>query len=75
MRLQFIPTMNRMKLLLLLGASTECARAVATLQPPGLSASLGHAGLENPESLTEALDTIELRSLQDIRMLDAGEIF
>ena len=66
------PTMNRVKLLLLLSASAECSRAVATLQPPGLPASLSHAGLENPESLTEALGTIELRSLQDIRMLDAG---
>ena len=65
--------MNRMKLLLLLSASAECSRAAATLQPPGLPASLSHAGLENPESLTEALGTVELRSVQDIRMLDAGE--
>jgi hypothetical protein len=66
--------MIRMKLLLLLGASVECSRAAATLQPPpGLPASLGHAGLENPESLTEALGAVELRSVQDIRMLDAGE--
>ena len=43
--------------------------------PHELPASLSHVGLENPESLAEALDTIELRSLQDIRMLDAGEIF
>jgi hypothetical protein len=61
-----------MKLLLLLAASAECACAVATL-PPELPASLSHAGLENPESLAEALDTIELRSLQDILMLDTGE--
>jgi hypothetical protein len=61
-----------MKLLLLLAASAECAHTAATL-PPELPASLSHAGLDNPESLTEALDTIELRSLQDIRMLDAGE--
>ena len=61
-----------MKLLLLLAASAECARAAATL-PPELPASLSHAGLENPESLAEALDTIELRSLQDILMLDTGE--
>ena len=65
-----------MKLLLLhLATSAECARADTTLRPEQLllPASLSHAGLENPESLTEALDTIELRSLQDIRMLDAGE--
>ena len=68
MRVQ-LPTM---KLLLLLAASAECAHTTTTL-PPELPASLSHAGLENPESLTEALDTIELRSLQDIRMLDAGE--
>ena len=68
MRVQ-LPTM---KLLLLLAASAECTRADATL-PPELPASLSHAGVENPETLTEALDTIELRSLQDIRMLDAGE--
>ena len=61
-----------MKLLLLLAASAECAHTAATL-PPELPAFLSHAGLDNPESLTEALDTIELRSLQDIRMLDAGE--
>jgi hypothetical protein len=63
-----------MKLLLLLAASTECARAAATLSPE-LLASLSYAGLENPESLhvANALDTIELRSLQDIQMLDAGE--
>ena len=65
MRLR-LPTMNRMKLLLLLSASAECSRAATTLQHPGLPASLSHAGLENPESLTEALGTIELRSLQDI---------
>jgi hypothetical protein len=66
--------MNRMKLLLLLGASAECSRAAVTLQPPQLLASLGHrAGLESPESLTEALGTIEIGSLQDIRMLDTGE--
>ena len=61
-----------MKLLLFLAVSAECAHTAATL-PPELPASLSHAGLDNPESLTEALDTIELRSLQDIRMLDAGE--
>ena len=69
MRVQ-LPTM---KLLLLLAAFAECARAAATLPPELMLASLSHAGLENPESLAEALDTIELRSLQDIRMLDAGE--
>jgi hypothetical protein len=62
-----------MKLLLLLAASAECARAAATLPPELLPASLSHAGLENPQSLTEVLDAIELRSLQDIRMLDGGE--
>ena len=62
-----------MKLLLLLATSAECARAATTLPPELLPASLSHAGLENPESLAEALDTIELRSLQDIRMLDTGE--
>ena len=64
-----LPTM---KLFLLLAASAECAHAADTL-PPVLPASLSHAGLEHPESLTEALYTIELRSLQDIRMLDIGE--
>jgi hypothetical protein len=61
-----------MKLFLLLAASAECAHAADTL-PPVLPASLSHAGLEHPESLTESLYTIELRSLQDIRMLDIGE--
>ena len=60
-------------LLLLLATSAECARADATLPPELLPASLSHAGLENPESLAEALDTIELRSLHDIRLLDTGE--
>jgi hypothetical protein len=64
-----LPTM---KLFLLLAASAECAHAADTL-PPVLPVSLSHAGLEHPESLTEALYTIELRSLQDIRMLDIGE--
>ena len=62
-----------MKLLLLLPAFAECAHAAVTLPSELLPPSLSHAGLENPESLAEALDTIELRSLQDIRMLDAGE--
>jgi hypothetical protein len=61
-----------MKLLLLLAASTECTHAAATF-PPELSTSLSHAGLENPESLTKALGCIELRSLQDIQMLDTSE--
>jgi hypothetical protein len=64
-----LPTM---KLFLLLAASAECAHAAVTL-PPVLPASLSHAGLEHPESLTESLYTIELRSLQDIMMLDIGE--
>ena len=64
-----LPTM---KLFLLLAASAECAHAADTL-PPVLPASLSHAGLEHPDSLTEALHAIELRSLQDIRMLDIGE--
>jgi hypothetical protein len=63
MRVQ-LPTM-KLLLLLLLGASAECARAAATL-PLELPNSLSHAGLDNPESLMEALNTIELRSLQDI---------
>jgi hypothetical protein len=61
-----------MKRLLLLAAFAECANAASTL-PPVLPVSRAHAGLENPDSVTEALYTIELRSLQDIRMLDAGE--
>jgi hypothetical protein len=61
-----------MKLLLLLVASAKCAHATATLSPE-LLASLSHVGLENPGSLAKALDTIELRSLQDIQMLDNGE--
>jgi hypothetical protein len=64
-----LPTMT---LFLLLTASAECAHAADTL-PPVLPASLSHAGLEHPESLTESLYTIELRSLQDIRMLNIGE--
>ena len=62
----------KLLLLLLLAASAECARAAATL-PLELPTSLSHVGLDNPESLMEALNTIELRSLQDIRMLDTGE--
>jgi hypothetical protein len=60
------------KLPLLLATSTDCALADDTL-PSKLPASLSHAGLEHPDSLTEALYTIELRLLQDIRMLDDGE--
>jgi hypothetical protein len=61
-----------MKLLLLFAASIQRAHAGAP-PPPELLASLSQAGLEHAESLFEALCTIELYSLQDIRMLDAGE--
>jgi hypothetical protein len=61
-----------MKLLLLFAASIQRAHAAAT-PPSELLASLSQAGLGNTHSISEALSTIELHSLQDIRMLDAGE--
>jgi hypothetical protein len=61
-------------LLLSLASSIDVAHAVAALpSSPELLASLSHAGLENPELLRKALHTIELQSLPDILMLDAGE--
>jgi hypothetical protein len=63
---------NRDLLLLLLAAFAQYTHATDTLTPD-LPDFLSNAGIENPESLTKALYTIELRSSQDIRILDTGE--
>jgi hypothetical protein len=69
----FMQTLPSMKLLLLFAACfLRHVHADVTL-PSELLASLVQAGLENTDSLTEALHTIELHSLRDIRMLDTGE--
>jgi hypothetical protein len=70
---QTLPTMHHMKLLLLFAACSLQRVHAAAILPSDLLASLSQAGIHKTASLTEALHTIELESLQDIQMLDTGE--